>query len=208
VSSRDPKFLPMDTADHTSNWFDKQHFEHNEFELCRLQPSTLDRIWISQHTQTNPVALAQEAGTLGILGESRILSNVFRPTRRPSASTLQEGSYTRKLKSSMKMIHGIGLLLLSCNSDSYPASEQNTVDLALLPSAKTPDGMCKEHYLELRSSLVSTTRSRDQPWRQVGAVHGDQRQVVRTTRNLVAYSGLDFNFDFDLDFVEQLSQDS
>jgi hypothetical protein len=45
----------MDTADHTSNWFDKQHFEHNELELCRLQPSTLDRIWISQHTQTNPV---------------------------------------------------------------------------------------------------------------------------------------------------------
>jgi hypothetical protein len=48
---KEPKFRPMDTADHTSNWFDREHFEHQDFELRRIQPSTLDQIWISQHTQ-------------------------------------------------------------------------------------------------------------------------------------------------------------
>jgi hypothetical protein len=48
---KDPKFRPMETKTHTSNWFDREHFEHQNFDLRRIQPPTLDQIWISQHTQ-------------------------------------------------------------------------------------------------------------------------------------------------------------
>jgi hypothetical protein len=48
---KDPKFRPMDKRTHTSNWFDREHFEHQNSDLRRNQPSTLDQILISQHTQ-------------------------------------------------------------------------------------------------------------------------------------------------------------
>jgi hypothetical protein len=51
VDLRGPKFRSIDTADHTSNWFPKQHFEHKDFNLRHIQPSMEDQIWISQHTQ-------------------------------------------------------------------------------------------------------------------------------------------------------------
>jgi hypothetical protein len=41
----------MDKESHTSNWFDCEHFEHQNSDLRRIQPSTLDQIWTSQHTQ-------------------------------------------------------------------------------------------------------------------------------------------------------------
>jgi hypothetical protein len=48
---KDLKYCPMDTQSHPSNWFDREHFEQQNSDLRRIQPSTLDQIWISQHTQ-------------------------------------------------------------------------------------------------------------------------------------------------------------
>jgi hypothetical protein len=41
---KDPKFRPMDTANHSSKWFDKEHLELQVFDLRLIQPSTLDQI--------------------------------------------------------------------------------------------------------------------------------------------------------------------
>ena len=47
----DPKFSPMATMEHTSNWFDRQRFADAKYALYVLRPTEQDHIWIRQYTQ-------------------------------------------------------------------------------------------------------------------------------------------------------------
>lgn len=71
---QDLKFLPMETANHNFNWFDKQHFEFNEFELCRIQPLTLGQSSI----HSGSCSRCRTPWRPRIPGRS----NIFRPLRR------------------------------------------------------------------------------------------------------------------------------
>ena len=46
----DPKFSPMTTMEHTSNWFDRERFAESMHELYFLRPTEQDNVWIRQYT--------------------------------------------------------------------------------------------------------------------------------------------------------------
>jgi hypothetical protein len=69
-----------------------------------------------------------------------------------------------------------------------------------------PDGKRKEHYLE--PLLIPEFERLQDRGANDGAMHGDRRRAARTHRNLIADADTDVNLDFDLDIVEQPSQDS
>ena len=134
---KDPKFLPMATDDHTSNWFDKEHFETLRFEMRHnFQPSTLDRIWISQHTQW--LLLAKQDPAVFSDPEQCLQAHSEAITKYIAA---------RKLHHEAKAAIGQSDIWTWLSvANSY--LEQNPVDLALLPCATMPNGERKEHYLE------------------------------------------------------------
>jgi hypothetical protein len=125
----DPKFLPMDRETHTSHWFDREHFEHQNSD--RIQPSTLDQIWISQHTQWLMLQKQDPA--------------VFDdPEQFLQAHTEAIVKYlaARKLHQEANAADGKDLWTWLAVANSY--LEQNPVDLALLPCATMPDGIARQ----------------------------------------------------------------
>jgi hypothetical protein len=134
---RDPKFFfPIETSDHTSNLFDEQHFGVNEFDLRHIQPSTLDQIWTSQHTQWL-VLQKQEASAFSD------------PEQCLQAHTEAIMKYlaARRLNQEAAIVNkGTNPWTWLAVAISY--IEQHPVELARLLSATTPNGERKEHYVE------------------------------------------------------------
>jgi hypothetical protein len=131
----DPKFRPVDTETHTSNWFDREHFEHQNSDLRRIQPSTLDQIWISQHTQW--LMLQKQDPAVFDDPEQCLQAHMEAIVKYLAA---------RKLHQEAKAVDGKDPWTWLAVANSY--FEQNPVDLAQLPCAMMPDGKRKEHYLE------------------------------------------------------------
>jgi hypothetical protein len=62
---KEPKFHPMDTQSHTSNWLDREHFEQQHSDLRRIRSLALDA-GPDLDQSAYPVAHAPEAGSCGI----------------------------------------------------------------------------------------------------------------------------------------------
>jgi hypothetical protein len=97
---QDPKFLPTETTDHTSNWFDKQRFEFNDIQMRHIQPSTLES-GPDLDPPAHSVAPATEARSLGILGSGAMSSGSY-----GGHPMIMKYLAARKLHQEARAVHG------------------------------------------------------------------------------------------------------